>query len=330
MQSPNYIFKILRAVAIGVGLYVLLSLSPLLILKLQGISLNRPQGVSEDSEPVYHDKKGKTINKAEYDFMVGYDAAKEKTITAHADCNSAYPSPQQFLLKEGCQKYVTEQKHFPPHVKQGHWDSGKTTAECRAEVNAYWDAQILDTKERGGSYKYMGIDNSPIEQELKECQNYDHVRILKVVYEPMNRLDALLEKLEQGGVASPEDRKIVRNDMQQVSTFPENQDTRAYFEKTDRFFQLADGLVKPQVEHPLQLSCEEFARTIEELRSAEKRDVDAQAALKQGNRISNGAQWDALNKSRIARAWDMKRYTDGAKSASCNIETKAQASEPRS
>ena len=117
MRPPTIIFKILRAIAVGVGLFLLVIFSPRLILKLQGIDLNRSQGVAEHNEPVYLDKNGKQINKADYDLMVGYDTAKENTIITHADCNSAYPSPQQFLLKEGCQKYVTEQKHLPMHLQ---------------------------------------------------------------------------------------------------------------------------------------------------------------------------------------------------------------------
>ena len=46
-------------------------------------------------------------------------------------------------------QYVSENKKIPPHVKQGDWGSGKTTAQCVAEVNAYYEASTQDWRERG-------------------------------------------------------------------------------------------------------------------------------------------------------------------------------------
>lgn len=306
------IMKVIRAVLIGALAFWLLGFLQSYFV-MRAIGLSQQQEIVDD-EPVYHDKSGKRINQPDFEIMSGYDAAKQKQVSTHAECAIAF----QHFYKTGCQKYVTEQKVFPPKIKQGDWDSGKTTAQCAAQVNAYWEPIIKDEQEKGDGHAAASWTRSDWGPDLKECQNYDNVRIGKVIHEPAARLDEILKRLEQGGKVTEADRETIRKDMPGVSAYPDHEYRTAYLNKVERFFRFADGTEKPFIERPLQLSCEEIGGELDKLRAAEKEDVAAQAKLRHGDTVTNGAQWDALNKSRIDRLWSFKRYTDGAKAANCS------------
>jgi len=305
------IMKIVRAVLIGVLAFYLLSFLQT-YLTMRAIEIPQQQEIVDD-EPVHHDKNGKRINQPDFEIMSGYDMAKEKQITTHAGCALAF----QHHYKASCQKYMTEQKVFPPKVKQGDWGSGKTTAQCAAEVNAYWEPIIKDEQEKGGDHAAASWTRRSWGPDLKECQNYDNVRISKVIHEPAARLDDILKRLDQDGKITQADRDTINRDMPGVSAYPDDEYRTAYLNKAERFNRFADGAEKPFVEKPLQLSCDEINAELDKLRTAEKDDVAEQAKLRRGATITNGARWDELNKARIDRLWSFKRFTDGAKAASC-------------
>jgi hypothetical protein len=237
-KSNKGLFRIIRAVIFGVVLYVFLSYSPILFLKMNGIKIAQPQQQIDD-DPVYHDKNGKRITVHEYNENNAYQKAEKDDIKSHAECKELYPAPNQGFQRTGCDKYVTEQKHFPSHIKQGNWIGGKTTAECEAEVNAYWEPILQDMREKGEDQAADSWGRRNYGPELHECQNYDNVRISKVVYEPISRIDAIIKKLEQGGSVTEEDNETITKDRQLVSSFPENEYTKQYSFKLDRFFKLA-------------------------------------------------------------------------------------------
>lgn len=235
-QPTLGIVRLLRAVLLGVAVFVLLSLLPRLLLVWNGINLGPPPTGLED-EPVYHDQNGKRINEAEHGMLLGHEQAQAQGITSHAACKTAFKG----YLEMGCHRYVTEQKHIPPYVRQGNWIGGKTTAQCEAEVNAYWRAATQDQREQGHDQAAESWTRRRWWPDLKECQNYDNVRIGKVVYEPTERLDKLLGHMAQGARATEEDKAMVRKDMQLVSSFPDHEAKRTYLEKADRFFGLVDA-----------------------------------------------------------------------------------------
>ncbi len=231
------IFRLLRAVAIGVGVFALLSFLPTLLLMLNGINLN-PQQAELDDEPVHYDVSGKRVNQADRDLQMGRDQAQEMGITSHAACKATF---KVGLKARGCHRYVTEQKHIPHLVRQGNWIGGKTTEQCLAEVDAYWGPVVQDEREQGDDHAASSWTRRNWLPEREECQNYDNVRIGKVVYEPTARLERLLQLLAQGGRVTEQDKTVVRQDMLLVSTFPDHAAKRAYFDKVDQFFQRADG-----------------------------------------------------------------------------------------
>lgn len=238
-DSPaKSLFRIIRAIVFGVGLYLFLTNLPMIILRMNGINLSQPQEQLED-EPVYHDSDGKRISVHEYNEMVAYEKAEKDNITSHAECKELYPESNQGFSRNGCHRYVTEQKNFPEHIKQGGWDSGKSTAECEAEVRAYWEPLLQDMVEKGEEHAANSWSRRNFGPELDECRNYDNIRIGKFVYEPLSRLNALIAKLEQGGEITAADNATIFEDRQLVASYPENQYTREYANKLDVYFRLA-------------------------------------------------------------------------------------------
>jgi hypothetical protein len=236
VKSKIKVFKYIRPIIYGVSLYLLITNLPLLILKSQGIKLAQPNNQIEE-EPIYKDKNGKRINKLDYDKIQGYEYASKERFFSHAECKEKYFENKDLFLRSGCDKYITEKnvisKHIP-HVKQGNWNSGKTTAQCIEEVDAYWRPQVKDAEELGDSSGFRDYGD-----ERLACQNYDNVRITQVVFEPTNRLAVIIKKLEHGEKISSEEHDKVIKDMELVKTYPENQYTIQYFNMVDRFFILA-------------------------------------------------------------------------------------------
>lgn len=310
--------KILRAVVIGSCAYWILGHIPAIFLLVTHASRNN-QNIVEDDEPIYRDKDGKRINYADYHLLVGYETAQQENITEHAACKMLYGKPEEGLKRTGCSRYVSSQKVQPPHVRQGNWDGGKTTAECEAEVNAYWSVGIQDLRERGDDHAANSWTRRDWVPELAECKNYDNVRIGKVVFEPLARLQEILRRLDQGGGWTEQDREIVQKDIEQVRAFPEHETRTEYLEKAARFFRIVDGIETPNIPSPLLLSCDEFRRKIDEFRKADQQDSKAQAALKKDGVIVDSQQFAKLNQGKLDRLWDFKRYSDGAQAAGCSI-----------
>lgn len=239
--------RIIRAIFIGVFLYGLFTMLPFFILRFNGVQIAGNNATAEESdEPIYHDESGKRIDESTFQIMSGYEMAKEKNIVSHAACDSM----AKIFNQRGCHKYVTEQKHIPPHIQQKHVDPDKTTAQCIAEVNAYYVPLIQDMREQGDNHAAGSWSRRRWDPELQECQNNDHVRISSVVYEPASRLDDILKKLEQSGTVSEQDRATVLKDLTGVSQFPDHPEKLAYIKKSDHFFQLADDKMKLQGKAP--------------------------------------------------------------------------------
>ena len=310
------IYKILRAIVIGVCAYWILGHIPAIFILATSYSRNN-QVIDESDEPIYYNKDGKRINSADYEELVGYETAQQQNFTGHADCKKLYEKPEDGLKRTGCSRYVSLQKVRPPHIRQGNWDSGKTTAECEAEVNAYWSVGIQDMRERGDDHAANSWARRDWAPELAECKNYDHVRIGKVVFEPLVRLRDILRRLDQGGTWTEKDRATIQNDIEQVRAFPEHETRTEYLEGAARFFRIVDGNEKPNITPPLLLSCDEFRIKIEEIRKAEQQDSNAQAALKKDGLIVDSQQFAKLNQGRLDRLWEFKRYSDGAQAAGC-------------
>jgi hypothetical protein len=226
------VFRVLRAVAIGVLVFGLWTQWPRLMLAWHGIELPTQQQ-DLPADPTYRNASGEIVQQPEHDTQVGHDQAKVLGISRHADCEVQFKG----WMKRGCHQWVTEAKHIPPHVQQGNWVGGKTTAQCLTEVDAFWRAVTQDEREQGNAHAAEVWTRRSWMPERQECQNYDNVRITEVIYEPTDRLQAWLKKVEQGVQLSEQEQAMLKRDMALVSTYPDHAAKRAYLLKVDVLLQ---------------------------------------------------------------------------------------------
>jgi hypothetical protein len=165
------LLRILRAVALGAVLFALLTLAPTLLVWWHG-----PKPAAADAEAPAEPRAASAAlrppNEADRQVQQGFDAARSGGIASHAECAARF----EHLVRLGCSRFVTEQKTFPAAVKQGDWGGGKTTAQCEAEVNAYWAPRVQDLREQGQHHAAQTRQLRQWTPELRQCRNYDAVR----------------------------------------------------------------------------------------------------------------------------------------------------------
>jgi hypothetical protein len=329
LKKPARLWRrIATVVALGVAGFALLSAAPALLLRLSGA--DRAAGrAPQAEEPVVRDADGRPVNPSEQQVRQGRAEAIAAGITTHAECKARYAEDRQALMRLGCSRLVTERKAFPAQAPRGGAATGITTAECAAEVNAYWEPRYTDRVEQGDNRGAAVMQARQWSSQLRSCQTHDNVRVLGAVYEPAMRLDALIARLDAGNTVQPDELAQLQRDILSVAAWPDAALRAPFFSKVDRFYRLAAGQEPPRPDRvQLNLSCAEIEAQLQRLREAEAADVRAQLALKQGDTVTDGARWAALNQSRLDRLWDWKVYSDGARAAGCLAAEAAPASAP--
>ncbi len=175
----------------------------------------------------------------------GYEWARDNGIRSHAACRSQWTEDRhEHLERSGCSKYVTEVnvvnvvKPIPQH---NGWDDGTTTAQCIADVHAYWDPIVADLYEQGEDHVAQSRTSRDLGPALRECQNFDNLRIGRVIHQPQLRLDAILARVKGGAPISQQDKEIVQQDYPGVQDFPENEYRSRYLSTADELFHLVGG-----------------------------------------------------------------------------------------
>jgi hypothetical protein len=227
------VFRVLRALALGVLVFVLWTQLPRLMLVWHGIELPTQNQQALPEDPTYRNASGEIIQQPDHDTQLGHDQAKALGISRHADCKVQFKG----WMERGCHQWVTEAKHIPPHVQQGNWVGGKTTAQCLAEVDAFWGALTQNEREQGNARAAEVWSRRSWAPEREECQNYDHARITEVIYEPTARLEAWLQKVGHGSSLTADEQAALKHDMALVSTYPDHAAKRAYLVKVDELLQ---------------------------------------------------------------------------------------------
>jgi hypothetical protein len=157
--------RILKSLAVAGMLYLLLSVGVSLYMGTHAEKAAPP--APEPPEPVYRDEYGNRIREADYMEKAGFERAKAGSFNRHANCLAL-----EDLMQRGCHRYVT-QHNIPPHVPQGNFDSGKTTAECLREVDAYWQAVIDDMRKQGQNQAAEVWSMDFWAPERQQCYAYD-------------------------------------------------------------------------------------------------------------------------------------------------------------
>lgn len=187
----------------------------------------------------------------------GYEWARERDIRSHAQCREQWTDEShQPFERSGCSKYVSEVNvlnNLPPIPKHDGWDDGTTTAQCVAEVHAHWDPLFQDMLERGEDQQYAAR-GSDIADELRQCQNYDNVRIDRVIHQPQLRLNALLKKVKAGKPLSGKNKLTIRSDYPGVRDFPEHEYRTRYLDTLKEVFAITGGEADILSDSPIDVS----------------------------------------------------------------------------
>jgi hypothetical protein len=187
----------------------------------------------------------KEPNSADRAVNEGYEWARQNDVRNHVQCRSRWTDDDhKSLQRGGCSKYVTEVnvlnklKPIPHHES---WDDGTTTAQCVADVRAYWDPIVQDMIEQGNDQEAAARINDSVNPELKQCNNFDNIRISHVIHEPQSRLTVILRKVKAGKALSGRDKLTIRKDYPGVFDFPENEYRTKYLNTLEEIFSIAGG-----------------------------------------------------------------------------------------
>lgn len=229
--------------------------------------------------------------------------------------------PPYFVL--GCRRYFYEHLAAPKPAGQ-HKYEGMTTAECRVEVNANYEASEQLDLENGNLRSVNVTRHRSWLPELEDCENYDRhaQQAMKAAPQesPYERLTRLVAKLKAQETLTPEEQAAVEADVVEVSGGSESGYRRAYLLLHDEYTQRLRGEYKEDSGPDAHLSCEAFQEKISEMQRLENgRLAELQALKRADGLITNGARHDELQRQRLDALWDWKRYTDGARAANCAV-----------
>jgi hypothetical protein len=240
-SGKGWVRRALRAVAIAFAIYYMMSLSIGYVMKKPRIGFGQ-QGAEQAIKDLHLPPGQLPPNEADLAVRTGYAWASEHDVRSHAECGKRWlDANHDSLARSGCSKYVTEQNVLKVSVPipPRRWD--ETTAECVANVHAYWDPVIDDMSKKGEIHAAGSWMSRTVMPALNECQNLDNIRIARVVYEPQTRIDEILKRVRNGGAITEEDKQTVRTDYLGAFSFPENSYRTQYLNSAEEFFKLAGG-----------------------------------------------------------------------------------------
>lgn len=243
-SSPGWVGRVFRAVLIGAAIYYLWAFSVTCMMRQAITNTGQQETERPDMDP--NSWTGhRPPNEADLAVQKGYDWASARDLRSHAACRDQWTDiNHDSLVRYGCSKYVTEQnvlKVVQPIPKHDGWDDGTTTAECIAEVKAYWDPVVKDMLEKGEHHVAASRLERDVNPLIRQCANFDNVRINRVIYQPQLRINAILDKVKNGKFLTHSDKQTVQKDYPGVWNFPDNQYRTQYLNSANEFFRIVGG-----------------------------------------------------------------------------------------
>jgi hypothetical protein len=206
------------------------------------------------------------VNEADLAVKEGAEWARSQGTATHNDCDSRFG---QNLRALGCHNKVTASKVIPPLVP---WNTHPTTRACLAAVHAHYDPWLLDMVERGNHHAARVNARRHLEPDLRQCQNVDNGRILRDVYEPLERLNATLANLRRGQPLSGAELDQLRRDIPVVEAFRPDPMRSSYLAAADELFSVVGGRERifplaPSSGAASESRCAALAETVESTRA---------------------------------------------------------------
>lgn len=198
-----------------------------------------PKEVEFDTEPnemasqptqPFHNEAGEANKR-------GYAWAQTQVTVSHAHCKTQSQRNQW----AGCSKFVTEQKHIPPTPTETELLMFPTAAACSDRVQVYYDTLFGDMLEQGLHHAVAVNRRRHMARDLQTCSQIDVVRSLTVIYEPTQRLKALIEKVERGHTLTMEEVQSVGREYVRVEGFMADAGRDRYLQMAEQLFKTAGG-----------------------------------------------------------------------------------------
>jgi hypothetical protein len=222
--------RIYVLIILAFAFWILWQLKPVLV-----PHVNKPTVEDEIRDEVLYDEKGKQIHRSLYEIQQGYKKAKAQKIVSYVDCKKTFEG----LKASGCTEYVESLVSIPFEHPARDFDSGKSTAQCEAEIDAKWDPLIKMINDRGDKDYAESLDRKKWTSR-NECINYDRIRITQVIHQPRVKVDALIEKIRKGFAVSEGEIAEVKRDVEVAKQFPSDSARTVYLSQSEVLFDLVE------------------------------------------------------------------------------------------
>jgi hypothetical protein len=226
----------------------------------------------------------------------------------------------------GCQGYLLEQvDYFDRYKKSANTPPNDyvvvrptTTEECVREVNAVFETHHALHRQSG----FVQDDFRTWRAELHNCQGLDRSIADKLLSEGSGRLRRAVGQLKDGLSIAEDEKRQIAEDEVAITQLPDQSYRTSYLRLLHEYKERLSGQYRePVVEYP-DLSCAEYQKKIDAMRTLDKQRSDRMRALESESEPSNaGAERAKLNQERIDMLWDWKLYTDGAKIRGCRSDS---------
>ena len=215
----------------------------------------------------------------------------------------------------GCLKWL----HGQPGAQSGWPFGATTTAECRIEVNANYEAAHQLYLTDGNPHGAEANRRRHWLPDLKQCDLIDRRTQDPMMAVAYARLDALVRKMQQGARPTDEEHATFQRDYTEVAQVPDQPYKEAYFRLAADYLERRAGNVE-EVRPPQnpQASCGEYTAMMEDMRKLDASRVKEMRRLKSPDGfVADGKRHDELNRQRIDMLWKWKNVSDGAKAMGC-------------
>ena len=165
----------------------------------------------------------------EANVLVGREWARQHQPAKASACRG--PVPYVVL---SCRQYYFEHLAKPKPAGQGKYE-GMTTAECKEEVNANFEASEQLDLENGNPQSAAATRGRHWIPELTDCENFDKLKENTFMPPAYDRLQKVLDKLHAGQPVAESEHAALRSDFTRMAGVSDQPYKSAYMAKFEEY-----------------------------------------------------------------------------------------------
>jgi hypothetical protein len=169
---------------------------------------------------------GENPGQAAEDILDGYELARQKKISSHANC-VVMDDPSK---RDGCHRYVNDQQQVPPYINRENSLENITANQCRAEITAYYEAVEKDMYQQAMAESVLSQLKKDWQSELATCNKYPY-KVLSLA-----ELQPIILGIEKTGDVEPEDLRAVLIDIAEKGAFTDAVARGDYIKNIENIF----------------------------------------------------------------------------------------------